>query len=165
MIGIVVSMILHVLAHFQSSHKEPAKHETILVSGHHEKLHIEGLRFIIVEGHGLEINTLAAIMLPSMKIDIERNKRRRWQSPSDIIAGLLFRPITLKRSIRAHKFLWVSLVKDCDAIDSSEDENNRAPGHRSIKREMLRKCGEISWCNTKAMREMGSIDTLPNNAD
>ncbi|GKE71173.1 hypothetical protein Tco_1529245, partial [Tanacetum coccineum] len=54
---------------------ELAKHETILVSGHHEKLHIEGLRFIIDEGHGLEINTLAAIVLPSMKIDFERNKR------------------------------------------------------------------------------------------
>nr|GEU46038.1 DNA-directed DNA polymerase [Tanacetum cinerariifolium] len=52
-----------------------AKHETILVIGHHEKLHIEGLRFIIDEGHGLEINKLAAIVLPSMKIDIERNKR------------------------------------------------------------------------------------------
>ncbi|GKA89128.1 squamosa promoter-binding-like protein 14 [Tanacetum coccineum] len=103
--GIVVSMILHVSAHFQSSHKELAKHETILVSGHHEKLHIEGLRFIIDEGHGLEKNTLAAIVLPSMKIDFERNIRQWGQSPTDIIAGLLFRPITLKRSIRNTNFM------------------------------------------------------------
>nr|GFC05651.1 serine/threonine-protein phosphatase BSL3 [Tanacetum cinerariifolium] len=47
---------------------ELAKHGTILVSGHHGKLHIEGLRFIIDEGDGLERNALAAIVLPSMKI-------------------------------------------------------------------------------------------------
>ncbi|PWA67148.1 hypothetical protein CTI12_AA320670 [Artemisia annua] len=48
--------------------EELAKHGTILVSGHHGKLHIEGLRFIIDEGDGLKRNTLAAIVLPSMKI-------------------------------------------------------------------------------------------------
>ncbi|MBA0838151.1 hypothetical protein Goarm_010240 [Gossypium armourianum] len=42
--------------------------ETILVSGHHGKLHIEGLRLIIDEGGGLEDNPVAAIVLPSMKI-------------------------------------------------------------------------------------------------
>ncbi|KAB2034941.1 hypothetical protein ES319_D04G118400v1 [Gossypium barbadense] len=42
--------------------------ETIVVSGHHGKLHIEGLRLIIDEGGGLERNPLAAIVLPSMKI-------------------------------------------------------------------------------------------------
>ncbi|MBA0567200.1 hypothetical protein Golob_011952 [Gossypium lobatum] len=42
--------------------------ETILVSGHHGKLHIEGLRLIIDEGGGLEGNPVAAIVLPSMKI-------------------------------------------------------------------------------------------------
>nr|GEU39894.1 mediator of RNA polymerase II transcription subunit 32 [Tanacetum cinerariifolium] len=62
-----------------SIRKELAKNETILVSGHHEKLHIEGLRFIIDEGHGLEINTLATIVLPSMKIDIETNKRTQTE--------------------------------------------------------------------------------------
>ncbi|GJT80390.1 hypothetical protein Tco_1054732, partial [Tanacetum coccineum] len=48
--------------------EELATHGTILVSGHHGKLHIEGVRFIIDEGDGLERNALAAIMLPSMKI-------------------------------------------------------------------------------------------------
>ncbi|GKG47029.1 hypothetical protein Tco_0504226, partial [Tanacetum coccineum] len=47
---------------------ELAKHETILVSGHHGKLHIEGFRLIIDEGDGLERNSLAAIVLPSMTI-------------------------------------------------------------------------------------------------
>ncbi|XVE96476.1 hypothetical protein REPUB_Repub02eG0225300 [Reevesia pubescens] len=42
--------------------------ETIVVSGHHGKLHIEGLRLIIDEGGGLESNPVAAIVLPSMKI-------------------------------------------------------------------------------------------------
>ncbi|GKA11106.1 metallophos domain-containing protein, partial [Tanacetum coccineum] len=93
---------------------ELAKHETILVSGHHEKLHIEGLRFIIDEGHGLEINTLAAIVLPSKKIDIERSKR--------------FTYVTL---------LLIGGDLALDATDfqrMKEDENNRALGRRSIKR-------------------------------
>ncbi|TYJ39636.1 hypothetical protein E1A91_A04G083500v1 [Gossypium mustelinum] len=42
--------------------------ETVVVSGHHGKLHIEGLRLIIDESGGLEGNPLAAIVLPSMKI-------------------------------------------------------------------------------------------------
>ncbi|XP_022765800.1 uncharacterized protein LOC111310592 [Durio zibethinus] len=42
--------------------------ETIVVSGHHGKLHIEGLRLIIDEGGGMESNPVAAIVLPSMKI-------------------------------------------------------------------------------------------------
>ncbi|KAI4310494.1 hypothetical protein MLD38_035468 [Melastoma candidum] len=41
---------------------------TIVVSGHHGKLHIEGLRLIIDEGGGLEQNPISAIVLPSMKI-------------------------------------------------------------------------------------------------
>ncbi|KAK1262946.1 hypothetical protein QJS04_geneDACA008424 [Acorus gramineus] len=41
---------------------------TILVSGHHGKLHIDGLRLIIDEGGGLEDLPVAAIILPSMKI-------------------------------------------------------------------------------------------------
>lgn len=40
----------------------------VVVSGHHGKLHIEGLRLIIDEGGGLEKNPIAAIVLPSMKI-------------------------------------------------------------------------------------------------
>ena len=39
-----------------------------MVSGHHGKLHIQGLRLIIDEGGGLESNPVAAIVLPSMKI-------------------------------------------------------------------------------------------------
>ncbi|GKU98332.1 hypothetical protein SLEP1_g11350 [Rubroshorea leprosula] len=42
--------------------------ETIVVSGHHGKLHVEGLRLIIDEGGGLENNPVAAIVLPSKKI-------------------------------------------------------------------------------------------------
>ena len=42
--------------------------ETIVVSGHHGKLHVEGLRLIIDEGGGLESNPVAAIVLPSMKL-------------------------------------------------------------------------------------------------
>ncbi|KAM7526089.1 hypothetical protein LguiA_015991 [Lonicera macranthoides] len=45
-----------------------AKTPTIVVSGHHGKLHIEGLRLIIDEGGGLENNPVAAIVLPSMKL-------------------------------------------------------------------------------------------------
>lgn len=43
--------------------------ETVVVSGHHGKLHIDGLRLIIDEGGSApEKNPLAAILLPSMKI-------------------------------------------------------------------------------------------------
>ncbi|XP_057959927.1 tyrosine-protein phosphatase RLPH2-like [Malania oleifera] len=48
--------------------EELTKSPTIVVSGHHGKLHIEGLRLIIDEGGGLENNPVAAIVLPSMKI-------------------------------------------------------------------------------------------------
>lgn len=39
-----------------------------MVSGHHGKLHVEGLRLIVDEGGGLEKNPVAAIVLPSKKI-------------------------------------------------------------------------------------------------
>lgn len=39
-----------------------------MVSGHHGKLYIEGLRLIIDEGGGYEQKPVAAIILPSMKI-------------------------------------------------------------------------------------------------
>ncbi|GAV87412.1 Metallophos domain-containing protein [Cephalotus follicularis] len=48
--------------------KELAENPTLVVSGHHGKLHIDGLRLIIDEGGGLENNPVAAIVLPSMKI-------------------------------------------------------------------------------------------------
>ncbi|RDX68539.1 hypothetical protein CR513_52459, partial [Mucuna pruriens] len=41
---------------------------TIVVSGHHAKLHVEGLRLIIDEGGGYKDRPVAAIVLPSMKI-------------------------------------------------------------------------------------------------
>ncbi|KAG5556612.1 hypothetical protein RHGRI_007025 [Rhododendron griersonianum] len=47
---------------------ELTEYPTIVVSGHHAKLHIEGLRLIIDEGGGLENNAVAAVVLPSMKI-------------------------------------------------------------------------------------------------
>lgn len=48
--------------------KELSESPTIVVSGHHGKLHIEGLRLIIDEGGGLESQPIAAMILPSMKI-------------------------------------------------------------------------------------------------
>ncbi|KDP42697.1 hypothetical protein JCGZ_23637 [Jatropha curcas] len=48
--------------------KELTEKPTIVVSGHHGKLHIEDLRLIIDESGGLENNPVAAIVLPSMKI-------------------------------------------------------------------------------------------------
>jgi hypothetical protein len=39
-----------------------------VVSGHHGKLHVEGLRLIIDESGGVEEKPMAAIVLPSMKI-------------------------------------------------------------------------------------------------
>lgn len=48
--------------------EELAGKSTIVVSGHHGELHIEGLRLIIDEGGGLEKNPVAAIVFPSMKI-------------------------------------------------------------------------------------------------
>uniref|UniRef100_A0A165YUN8 Calcineurin-like phosphoesterase domain-containing protein n=1 Tax=Daucus carota subsp. sativus TaxID=79200 RepID=A0A165YUN8_DAUCS len=41
---------------------------TIVVSGHHGKLHSQGLRLIIDESGGREYNPMAAIVLPSMTI-------------------------------------------------------------------------------------------------
>lgn len=48
--------------------QELTEKPTIVVSGHHGKLHVEGLRLIIDEGGGLENNPVAAIVLPSMKL-------------------------------------------------------------------------------------------------
>lgn len=48
--------------------KDLTEQPTIVVSGHHGKLHIDGLRLIIDEGGGLENNPVAAIILPSKKI-------------------------------------------------------------------------------------------------
>ncbi|KAF8396444.1 hypothetical protein HHK36_018063 [Tetracentron sinense] len=48
--------------------KEQIEDPTILVSGHHGKLHIDGLRLIIDECSGIENRPLAAIVLPSMRI-------------------------------------------------------------------------------------------------
>ncbi|XP_062003603.1 tyrosine-protein phosphatase RLPH2-like [Rosa rugosa] len=48
--------------------EELKKTQTVIVSGHHGKLHIEGLRLIIDEGDGMAKNPVAAILLPSMKI-------------------------------------------------------------------------------------------------
>ncbi|KAG2272637.1 hypothetical protein Bca52824_067192 [Brassica carinata] len=42
--------------------------QTIVVSGHHGKLHIDGLRLIIDESGGYDYKPLAAIILPSKKI-------------------------------------------------------------------------------------------------
>ncbi|PON42826.1 Serine/threonine-specific protein phosphatase/bis(5-nucleosyl)-tetraphosphatase, partial [Parasponia andersonii] len=48
--------------------KELSETPTIVVSGHHAKLHVEGLRLLIDEGGGFEHKPVAAIVLPSMKI-------------------------------------------------------------------------------------------------
>lgn len=48
--------------------QEQLENPTILVSGHHGKLHIEGLRFIIDESGGLEHLPIAAIVFPSQQI-------------------------------------------------------------------------------------------------
>lgn len=45
-----------------------ARSSTIVVSGHHGKLHIDGRRLIIDEGGGLKHNPVAAVVLPSMTI-------------------------------------------------------------------------------------------------
>lgn len=42
--------------------------QTVLVSGHHGKLHINGMRLIIDESGGYDEKPLAAIVLPSKKI-------------------------------------------------------------------------------------------------
>ncbi|CAM8888716.1 unnamed protein product [Rhodiola kirilowii] len=48
--------------------KELTEKPTIVVSGHHGKLHVDGLRLIIDEGGGIESNPIAAIVLPSLQI-------------------------------------------------------------------------------------------------
>ncbi|MEX7539382.1 hypothetical protein SGI37_20410, partial [Providencia rettgeri] len=48
--------------------QELAKTPTIIVSGHHAKLHIEGLRLVIDEGGGYEDKPVATVVLPSMEI-------------------------------------------------------------------------------------------------
>lgn len=48
--------------------QELTDNPTIVVSGHHAKLHVEGLRLIMDEGGGFEERPVAAIVLPSMKI-------------------------------------------------------------------------------------------------
>lgn len=48
--------------------QELTRSPTIILSGHHGKLHVEGLRLIIDQGGGLENNPVAAIILPSQKI-------------------------------------------------------------------------------------------------
>ncbi|XP_043691883.1 tyrosine-protein phosphatase RLPH2-like [Telopea speciosissima] len=45
--------------------EELTRNPTIVVSGHHGKLNIDGLRLIIDEGSGCEKNPMAAIVLPS----------------------------------------------------------------------------------------------------
>ncbi|KAF3441701.1 hypothetical protein FNV43_RR15616 [Rhamnella rubrinervis] len=48
--------------------QELTENPTIVVSGHHGKLRIEGLRLVIDEGGGYPEKPVAAIVLPSMKI-------------------------------------------------------------------------------------------------
>lgn len=48
--------------------QELTKTPTIVLSGHHGKLHVEGLRLIIDQGGGLENNPVAAMVLPSRMV-------------------------------------------------------------------------------------------------
>ncbi|KAL5710727.1 Tyrosine-protein phosphatase rlph2 [Ranunculus cassubicifolius] len=48
--------------------KELSEKPVIVLSGHHGRLHIDGLRLIIDESGGKEQNPIAAIVLPSMRI-------------------------------------------------------------------------------------------------
>ncbi|KAL8516875.1 hypothetical protein ACS0TY_015217 [Phlomoides rotata] len=48
--------------------EELSKSPTIVVSGHHGKVHMEGLRLIIDRGGGLENSPVAALVLPSKKM-------------------------------------------------------------------------------------------------
>ncbi|KAG1330993.1 Serine/threonine-protein phosphatase BSL2 like [Cocos nucifera] len=54
--------------------KELSEKPTIVVSGHHGKLHVEGLRFIIDECGGLEDLPIAAIIFPSTRIVRDADK-------------------------------------------------------------------------------------------
>ncbi|CAN6719768.1 unnamed protein product [Malus baccata var. baccata] len=51
--------------------KELTEKPTVVVSGHHAKLNIEGLRLIIDEGGGMAERPVAAVLLPSMKIVLD----------------------------------------------------------------------------------------------
>ncbi|XP_077230435.1 tyrosine-protein phosphatase RLPH2-like [Tasmannia lanceolata] len=51
--------------------KELSEEPTIVVSGHHGELCIEGLRLIIDNGGGLEHRPIAAVVLPSIKIILD----------------------------------------------------------------------------------------------
>uniref|UniRef100_A0A0E0P8S9 Calcineurin-like phosphoesterase domain-containing protein n=1 Tax=Oryza rufipogon TaxID=4529 RepID=A0A0E0P8S9_ORYRU len=48
--------------------KDLAGKQTIVVSGHHGKLHIDGLRFVIDEGGGYADRPIAAIVFPSKEL-------------------------------------------------------------------------------------------------
>ncbi|KAK6139991.1 hypothetical protein DH2020_026265 [Rehmannia glutinosa] len=54
--------------------EELSKTPTIVVSGHHGKVHIEDFRFIIDLGGGLESNPVAAIVLPSKKMVLDTDR-------------------------------------------------------------------------------------------
>ncbi|KAM1184339.1 hypothetical protein ACFX2I_013737 [Malus domestica] len=51
--------------------KELTEKPTIVVSGHHAKLNIEGLRLTIDEGSGMAERPVAAVVLPYMKIVLD----------------------------------------------------------------------------------------------
>lgn len=48
--------------------EELSETSTIVVSGHHGKLHMDHLRLVIDEGGGLKDNPIAAVVLPSKKV-------------------------------------------------------------------------------------------------
>lgn len=48
--------------------------DTVIVSGHHGKLHISGLRLIVDEGGGYADKPVAAIVIPSMDIIRDTDK-------------------------------------------------------------------------------------------
>lgn len=54
--------------------EELAETPTVVLSGHHEKLNIEGLRLIIDEGGGLEEKPVAALVLPSQRVVRDTDK-------------------------------------------------------------------------------------------
>ena len=53
--------------------QELSEKPTIVVSGHHGKLHVEGRRFIIDECGGLECLPIATIIFPSKMIVHDRD--------------------------------------------------------------------------------------------
>ncbi|KAK4419343.1 Tyrosine-protein phosphatase RLPH2 [Sesamum alatum] len=57
--------------------EELTKTPTIVISGHHAKVHIEGLRLIIDRGGGLEDNPVAAVVLPSKKLVLDTDHLKR----------------------------------------------------------------------------------------